>query len=126
MKRASLQGVGAPHEMQGTQNVHYSSSGAEKDSGSGCTCGFCDGVEIERETVDPRTGVTVDRSFTVASRRTRCPNCGGVNNLYRASYTAHVADLVRRAGARREQCRFVSCTLDRATADLADVDGWDD
>ena len=112
--------------MQGTEKRHYSASRPRKDSGSGCTCGFCDGVEIERETIDPRTGVTVDRSFTVASRRTRCPNCGGVNNLYRASYTAHVADLVRRAGARREQCRFVSCTLDRATADLADVDGWDD
>ena len=55
--------------------MHCSSSGTEKDSG--CTCGFCDGVKIERETIDPRTGVTVDRSFTVASRRTSCPNCGG-------------------------------------------------
>jgi len=114
--------------MQGTKKRDLPTSRPRKDSGSGsgCTCGFCDGVEIERETIDPRTGVTVDRSFTVASRRTSCPNCGGVNNLYRASYTAHVADLVRRARARREQLRFVSCTLDRATADLADVDGWDD
>jgi len=60
------------------------------------------------------------------SRRTRCPKCGGKNLLYRASFVAHTADLIRRAGVRREHVRLVHCTLDRATADIAGVDGWDD
>jgi len=109
-----------------TESHATGTSGASSSASDGCTCDFCNGVPITHERTDPRTGLTVDKSFEKMSRRTRCPNCGGKNLLYRASFVAHVADLIRRAGVRREHVRLVHCTLDRATADIAGVDGWDD
>jgi hypothetical protein len=87
-----------------------------------CTCGFCDGVKIRVETVDPRTGQAADQSFTRMSRRPRCPICGGVNVQYRRSYVAHVAALVRRLNARRCDVYALSVTLDTEAARAADLD----
>jgi hypothetical protein len=87
-----------------------------------CTCGFCDGVEIRVETVDPRTGEAAGSSFTRMSRRPRCPVCGGVNVQHRRSYVAHVAALVRRLDARRCDVYALSVTLDAEAARAADLD----
>lgn len=84
-----------------------------------CTCGFCDGVTVEHG-YDPRTGEV--ESFERMSRRSRCPNCGGVNVQYRKSYTAHVAEVARREG-RTRRAYFVTLVLDRDAADRAGIDG---
>ena len=103
--------------------------GSVKDGeGEKCTCGFCDGVEIEYEE-DPRTGEI--SSFEKMSRRPRCPVCGGRNVRYRQSYTAHVAQLVQRLEQRRGPAglsaravpRFVTVTLDAEAAENAGIDG---
>lgn len=76
-----------------------------------CTCGICDGVEIELGT-DLHTGEV--KSFERMSRKKRCPNCGGWNLQYRRSYTAHVADVVNRvAGTRNVYALHI--TLDAET-----------
>jgi len=87
-----------------------------------CTCGFCDGVTVRTETVDPRTGTADQESFERMSRRPRCPVCGGVNVKYRRSYTAHAATVAREHG-RTRRAYFVTLVLDAEAADRAGIDG---
>jgi hypothetical protein len=82
-------------------------------------------VEVQVQDVDPTTGAAEDRSFRRMSRRTRCPVCGGYNQQFRRSYTAHVASVVAESGARRQDVFFVTSVLDRRAADRAGIDGDD-
>lgn len=88
-----------------------------------CTCGFCDGVTVEVESVDLHSGAVEVESFERMSRRPKCPNCGGSNVQYRNSYTAHAADLARRLGARRCDVYAVTVTLDTEAVQRAGLDG---
>lgn len=88
-----------------------------------CTCGFCDGVTVEVESVDLHSGAVEVESFERMSRRPKCPNCGGRNVQYRRSYTAHAADLARRLGARRCDAYAVTVTLDTEAVERAGLDG---
>ncbi len=88
-----------------------------------CTCGFCDGVTVELESVDLHSGAVEVESFERMSRRPKCPNCGGRNVQYRRSYTAHAADLARRLGARRCDAYAVTVTLDTEAVERAGLDG---
>ncbi len=96
---------------------------AGKSSPSPCSCGFCDGVTVEVESVDLHSGAVEVESFERMSRRPKCPNCGGRNVQYRNSYTAHAADLARRLGARRCDAYAVTVTLDAEAVERAGLDG---
>lgn len=95
----------------------------EPSSVSPCSCGFCDGVTVEVESVDLHSGAVEVESFERMSRRPKCPNCGGRNVQYRRSYTAHAADLARRLGARRCDAYAVTVTLDAEAVERAGLDG---
>lgn len=110
----------------GAKKSALTQTSRQREADTGCSCGFCDGVEIRSESVNPRTGSVQSETFTRMSRRTRCPICGGRNVQYRASYVAHVASLIRQLDAKPWTVRFLTVTLDRATADRAAVDGWQD
>jgi len=113
---AHSQPGGSPSQ---TDHKEAPAEAGEAAPGAGCTCGFCDGVEVEAGT-DPRTGEK--RSFERMSRRPKCPVCGGRNTQYRSSYTAHGAEVARREG-RTRHAYFVTLVLDREAADRAGVDG---
>lgn len=91
-----------------------------------CNCGYCDGLKVSIEELDPRTGSLEKTSFERMSRRTDCPVCGGINERYRSSYVAHVAELIRRLGAHTSEVRFLTIVLDPETAEEANIGRWDD
>jgi len=97
-------------------------TGAGSSQPRPCTCGFCDGVEIEVERVNLHTGAVEGvESFEKMSRRKKCPNCGGMNLQYRRSYVAHAADVVERmAGSRNVYALHV--TLDAEAVQRAGID----
>ena len=100
---------------------------SDENHADGCSCGYCDGVQIHpADHVDPRTGETTPVSFERMSRRLRCPRCGGINHVYRSSYVAHLADLVRRRDVHTSGIKFLTVTLRRGDAKRAGVDGWAD
>ena len=101
---------------------HCQSPADEASETKGCSCGFCDGVTVRVEEIDPTTGAAEDRSFQRMSRRARCPICGGINVQWRRSYTAHVASVVRDMGARRCDVYDVTVVLDADAADRAEID----
>jgi hypothetical protein len=91
-----------------------------------CNCGYCDGLTVSIEELNPRTGSVETTSFERMSRRTECPVCGGFNERYRSSYVAHVAELIRRLDAHTSEVRFLTIVLDKETAEEADIDGWEE
>ena len=116
-----LQGDGAPTSPPTPSDADPS------DENHGCSCGYCDGVQIHvGEDIDPRTGESEPVSFERMSRRLRCPRCGGINRVYRSSYVAHLADLVRRRNVHTSEIKFLTVTLKRSEAERAGVDGWSD
>jgi hypothetical protein len=83
-----------------------------------CTCGFCDGVEVEYSEIDAHSGEVKDRSFKKASQKERCPRCGGYNLNWRQRFIAHCASVGKRLG-RKRRAFFVSFVLIRSAAEEA-------
>jgi hypothetical protein len=95
-------------DVPDSDNSKVGENGGSRQGPTPCSCGFCDGVEIEYEE-DPRTGEV--STFEKMSRRKKCPNCGGVNVQFRRSYVAHAADVVERIAGNRN-VYAVHITLD--------------
>jgi len=107
---------------EGEAHSHINSEFSSGSSGSRepCTCGFCDGFEVEYSETDPHSGEVEDHSFKKASQVERCPRCGGINFEWRQRYIAHCAAVGRRLG-RKRHVYFVSFLLRRSDADEADL-----
>jgi hypothetical protein len=110
----------------GDDSSHINSEFSSGSSGSRepCTCGFCEGFEVEYSETDPHSGEVEDHSFKKASQVERCPRCGGINFEWRERYIAHCAAVGRRLG-RKRHVYFVSFALIRSAADEADLGAED-
>jgi len=89
-----------------------------------CDCGYCEGIEISYEEVDPHSGEAESHSFTRRSQKEVCPCCGGINYRWRQSFIAHCASVGKRLG-RKRNVYFVSFALIRSAADEADLETED-
>lgn len=107
---------------RGRDPSHVNAEFSSGSSGSRepCTCGFCDGFEVEYTETDPHSGEVEDHSFKKASQVERCPRCGGINLNWRQRYIAHCASIGERLG-RKRHVYFVTFLLRRSAADEADL-----
>jgi hypothetical protein len=103
-----------------SSHVHSVFSSASSEAREECTCGFCDGVEVEYSEIDAHSGEVEDRSFKRASQKERCPRCGGYNLNWRQRFIAHCASVGKRLG-RKRRVFFVSFVLIRSAAEQADL-----
>lgn len=97
-------------------------SGACSDA---CQCGYFDGHRITYTDTNSATGETEQKSFRKPSRKLVCPHCGGHNEKYRRSYTAHVASIARsyrtQRGAHKGIVWDVSLCLDADAVTASEV-----
>ena len=107
---------------EGEDPLHINSEFSSDPSGSrqACTCGYCDGFEVEFTETDPHSGEVEDCSFKKASQRERCPRCGGYNLNWRQRFIAHCASVGKRLG-RKRRAFFVSFVLIRSAAEQAEL-----